>query len=435
MNLTTKLLIALLIVLGVITYFLLPSSDEREVSYKIPIISLKVDSAAVMKIEIKQSGKSITIENVGGKWTITAPVLYPADPAAVAQLLSGFSKFKVGSLISSNPEKQKLFQVDTNGINLSVTDRFGKLVSLIVGKMGPSFSEVYFRLPESKDVYLGEGISSWTINKDIKDWRDRSIIRLPSEMIRELSFTKGTKTYTINHDSAGWKFGDRGIETNEINSLLNALKDLRTEDFIDTVVDISTRPINIFIKGADDVSLNFYPKSPDSAKYYVRSSKSSQMFSISKWTAQQVIDPLNKIVGLSKPSVEIVEKPKDEVKPPPLIISEPTEAVQKSEVKPIKELPKVTKKQPVIKEKPKTAPIEQEEPPKTLPTPRKVEKVQESNLDDEGDLAVHTVKSGETMTTIAKQYNVLPEQIIKWNLLKTMIVKPGQELYIYVKKK
>ncbi|MDI6767362.1 MAG: DUF4340 domain-containing protein [Bacteroidota bacterium] len=435
MNLTTKLLVALLIVLGVITYFLLPSGEEREASYKIPVISLKVDSAAVTKIEIKQPAKSITIENVGGKWTITAPVLYPADAAVVAQLLSGFSKFKIGSLISSNPEKQQLFQVDTSGTRLSLTDRSGKLVSLIIGKMGPSFSEVYFRLPESKDVYLGEGINSWTINKDLKDWRDRSIIRIPSEMIRELSFTKAAKTHIVTHDSAGWKFGNRVIETNEINSLLNALKDLRTEDFIDSVIDITTKPINVAIKGADDVILNLYPKSPDSAKYYVRSSKSSQMFSISKSTAQQIIDPLSKIVGISKPAAEIVEKPKEDVPPPPPIVSEPKEDAPKPEVKPIKEPAKVTTKPPITKEKPTAPPIDKEEPPKTPPTPKKVEKVQESNLEDEGDLIVHTVKSGETMTTIAKHYKVLPEQIIKWNLLKSISVRPGQELYIYVKQK
>ncbi len=435
MNLTTKLLVALLIVLGVITYFLLPSGEERQVSYKVPIISLKIDSAAVSKIEIRQPSKSITIENVGGKWTITSPVLYPADAAAIAQLLSGFSKFKMGSLISSNPEKQQLFQVDTTGTRISLTDRSGKLMSLIIGKMGPSFSEVYFRLPESKDVYLGEGINSWTINKDIKDWRDRSIIRLPSEMIRELSFTRAAKTHIIINDSLGWKYGNRVIETNEINSLLNTLKDLRTEDFIDTVADITTRPISISIKGAEDVILSLYPKSPDSAKYYVRTSKTSQMFSISRSTAKQIIDPLDKIVDISKPMAGIVEKPKEEVPPPPPIVSEPKKDTPKPEAQPTKEPAKITTKQPVTKEKPAATPIDQEKPPRTLPTPQKVDKVQETNLEEEGDLIVHTVKRGETMTTIAKQYNISPEQIIKWNLLKTMVVKPGQELYIYVKTK
>jgi membrane-bound lytic murein transglycosylase D len=55
--------------------------------------------------------------------------------------------------------------------------------------------------------------------------------------------------------------------------------------------------------------------------------------------------------------------------------------------------------------------------------------------DDEGELTVHTVKKGETMTSIAQQYKVSVEQILKWNLLKSISVKPGQELYVYTKKK
>jgi LysM repeat protein len=38
------------------------------------------------------------------------------------------------------------------------------------------------------------------------------------------------------------------------------------------------------------------------------------------------------------------------------------------------------------------------------------------------------------MTSIAQQYKVSVEQILKWNLLKSISVKPGQELYVYQKK-
>ena len=59
---------------------------------------------------------------------------------------------------------------------------------------------------------------------------------------------------------------------------------------------------------------------------------------------------------------------------------------------------------------------------------------QTSTGDDEGELTVYTVKAGETMPIIAKKFNCTVEEILKWNLLKSITVKPGQELYIYVKK-
>ena len=74
--------------------------------------------------------------------------------------------------------------------------------------------------------------------------------------------------------------------------------------------------------------------------------------------------------------------------------------------------------------------------PKPLKIEQKNEPVKQSAVgtDDDGDLTVHTVVKGETMPIIAKKYNVTVEQILKWNLLKSIAVRPGPELYIYVKK-
>ena len=156
MNRNVKLLIPFIAIVAVIVYIILSPEDERQASYESPLPELSIDSGSVVKIEIRQPGKSVILENVGGVWSLTYPILFQADPMAVAQLLHGFSKFKVGSLISTNPEKQPMFQVDSSGTGITFTDRSGSATALIIGKMGPSFSEVYFRLPDSKNVYLGD---------------------------------------------------------------------------------------------------------------------------------------------------------------------------------------------------------------------------------------------------------------------------------------
>src|ERR1051326_7409657 len=216
MNKSTIILISLLLVLGAVTYFLLRSQKEHESSYEPSDLNVKVDSASVVKIEIEQKGKSVTIENVGGKWMITSPLRYAADATSIKQLLSGLSKFRVGSLISSNPEKQNIFQVDSTGTRISVTDRSGKPVALVVGKMGPSFSEVYFRVPSSKDVYLGEGLDTWTINKEVKEWRDKSILSAPAEAVKELTYTLANKEVQFQHDTSGWKSGGKPVDAGTV---------------------------------------------------------------------------------------------------------------------------------------------------------------------------------------------------------------------------
>jgi len=457
MNRSTILLIALLIILAVITYFLLPSEKEREASYKLPTISLKVDSASVIKIEIKQPSSSIVMENVGGTWMITSPHPSSADPAAVANFLNSLSKFKVGSLISSNPDKQRLFQVDSAGTLLHITDRSGKIVSMIVGKMGPSFSEIYFRLPDSKDVYLGEGIDSWTINKNVKDWRDKSIVHIPAESMKEITITAGSKMYRFNNDSSGWRLGDKSVETSEMNPLLNTLSNLRADDFVDTVAEIKSKPITIDLKSMENISLSLYPTLPDSTHYFVKSSRSQQTYVVNKWTVQQLFKPIGKPLPVSAPVQQVAETPKKEPvispkKEPevqPITVTTPTKKpITKEPVSETKKLEEGKKqiptssqpakpsqaetKKPVAKPK-QTTPAIKTTPPSAEPTKTKAEPTKQA-IEDEGELTVHTVAKGETMTTIAKKYNVTTEQILKWNLLKTIAVKPGQELYIYVRK-
>jgi len=462
MNRSTAFLLGLLLILGVIVFFLLPGEGERESSYKPGEIHITVDSSSTVKIQIQRKGSSVTLENVGGKWTLTSPALYAADQNAVHQLLGGLSKFKAGSLISSNPEKQNLFQVDSSGSRVIITDRSGKTTSLVIGKMGPSFSEVYFRMVDSKDVYLGQGVDSWIFNKEIKDWRDKSIITAPSEVVRGLTYTVGSKQYSFHKDSSGWKSGEKTLDANTMNPALNTLANLRADDFIDTAMTMNTHPIALHISGAEDATLNFYPLLPDSARYYVQRGNANQFFVISKSTAQQIMKPIEQpgthTSTVTAPPTK-TEPEHSPVSSPPVVVEKKTTPVHspppsstgvaKNET-PKKVTPKGTAshdkgkiEEPVSRQTkpPVSKPAEKTSTPAannmsavekelSKPSPAK----SSSNIDEEGELTVYAVKSGETMTSIAKKFNVSPEQILKWNLLKSIAVKPGQELYIYVKK-
>ena len=459
MNKSTILLIATLLVLVAIVYFFLPSEKEREASYKIPVVSVAIDSASIVKIEVKQPARSVVIENIGGIWTVTTPLRAAADPIAVAQLLNGLSKFKVGSHISSNPDRQRLFQVDSAGTFLSLTDRSGKVVSMIVGKMGPSFSEIYFRLPDSKDVYLGNGIDSWAINKNLKDWRNRYIIRTPSEEINEISIATGSKIFIFRREGGAWKLGDKIVETTEMNPLLNTLSNMRADDFIDSTADLKSKPITLNIKAGNNISLNLYPTSADSVHYIVQSSASNQLYVVSKWTVQQLLKPTGKSSPVAAQAKQIAEAPKPApivpAKKEPAAKQNPPIATPKKEIgkKPMSEVISSTKegdqkpasevllpKTDVVKTQSVTKnPLIDKSQSVKPPAPpadenKKSLEPAEQTGDDEGTLIVHTVKKGETMTTIAKKYNVRTEQILKWNLLKSIAVQPGQELYIYTRK-
>jgi hypothetical protein len=296
MNRSTIRLIILFIVLATVAYFLVfaPGNKERETSYKLSDFSVKVDSASVVKIIIRRPGKSITIENVSGRWMITSPINAIADPAIVKQILSGLMKFEIRSLVSSNPEKQNLFQVDSTGTNLEVIERSGKALNIIAGKMGPTFSEIYFRLPESNDVYLGEGIESWLINKELKEWRDKTIMVMPIDTIQTVTYQIGNKEYSFTRDSGGWQSSDKTVDANAINQMITSLSTMRAEDFVDTLTNFNTQPVVIQFYSKENITVKMYPVLPDTTKYYITSSLAPQIFMVSKWTAQPLLKPIQK---------------------------------------------------------------------------------------------------------------------------------------------
>ncbi len=300
MNKSTLILIAVFVLLGALAVFYLMPSEEREASYDAASFSMSLDSASIIKIEIAKPEKLVILENQGGKWLVTSPVKYPANMVNIFPILGGMQKFKVGSLVSSNADKQKTYQVDSAGTKLSVTDRAGKTVTMIVGKMGPSYEEIFFRKENSNDVYLGSGLSPWSLNQEVKDWRDKSIYATIKDSIKRLEFISGTRQFIVEKDSAGWRVGADSIETNTMNSALGTLSSLQTEDFADTLTKPDTDPVHLKVSSTEEVAINFYPLLPDSAKYYVQTSKSSQYFVLSKWSVQNILKPIEKFMTPAK---------------------------------------------------------------------------------------------------------------------------------------
>ena len=111
--------------------------------------------------------------------------------------------------------------------------------------------------------------------------------------------------------------------------------------------------------------------------------------------------------------------------------SEPVEA-SKSTVVPLAEAPapKVEKKEEAKKEEPKAV-EKKEEQPKV--EERKVEQpraVKESTTTTSSEWTFHTVKSGESLFTVSKQYGTSIEDLIQWNALTSNNLRVGQSLKV-----
>jgi hypothetical protein len=324
---------------------------------------------------------------------------------------------------------------------------------------------VYCRPPGSKNVFLGEGLDSWSVTKELKDWRDKSIASIPTESVRSLTYSLNNRQFEFVRDSSSWKRGETPVENSVMSTPLTSLANLHADDFVDTVIRFTSSPIGLSVKGTTNLTLQLYPSAPDSARYFVQSSNSPQIFLINKFAAQQLLKPIDH----SRPAMRSPFAKKEETKPapapakvvtetktpPPPVVEKkvaqtvpeqktviPPKRVQEkpAEVRPapvrtnpagplIKEkqspppvMPDLSsskkfpsKKPPAVKETKEAVPQTSEEqviekpskPSKPTPTPpapqpaAEKSKPSSGHLEDDGDLTVYTVKSGDTMPIIA----------------------------------
>ena len=293
MNRTTLSLVALLIVLGLVAYFMIfaPSGKDVMTSYKSTEIKIALDSASIMKFTIQHSGKTITLENQGGKWMVTSPGNYKANASVVANMVGGISHLKIGSLVSTNPAKQNMFQVDSSGTKFTVADRSNKSYAMIIGKPGPAYSDFYVRMEGSNDVHLGDGIQTYVLNQELKEWREKTIFNTLQDSITRLAVDYRGKLFDLTKSGSSWKLNGDSIATSEVTPVLSSLSNLSADDFVDTIPKLEIQPFAIKVQGSVNTDLKFYPATPDSSKYVVQSSSNPQVFTLAKWTAQQLTKP------------------------------------------------------------------------------------------------------------------------------------------------
>jgi hypothetical protein len=114
---------------------------------------------------------------------------YKADTAAVVVLLEKFQKMQRDVLVSTNPEKRALFEVDSaNGIRVEVWNKAGRSLGIFyAGKNGSDYSTHYVRSEGSDQVYAVAGGIRYSLYSDLNRWRDKTIFAFEPSSIRKLT--------------------------------------------------------------------------------------------------------------------------------------------------------------------------------------------------------------------------------------------------------
>jgi hypothetical protein len=286
MKRNTLILAGMLVLLVIAAFLVLERPGERSVASDSGAMLVSYDSAAISKIEIRSGAERVILQREGSGWMLTSPLRAKADDAGIHQILSKAKTIAMKALISSNPEKQSLFQIDSTGTLVKLYEGETERAAFRIGKPGSSYTESYVRREGSNDVYLTDGMLTYTFVKPPRDWRDKAITRLPQESIKNVRFQYGDTTFTMAFQDSVWRIDGAPVNEYAARNLVSSLATLNADDFIDST--IAAPPRLTAVIDIEGTQLRFH-KNPQADKYFVIASNHPQVYEMQGWHAAQVL--------------------------------------------------------------------------------------------------------------------------------------------------
>jgi hypothetical protein len=280
------ILLAILVLLVLATLVVMQQPGEVSSSGSGGKVLVDYDSSAVDKLEIISTKLAVTLERQGGKWMLTSPLRYQANETFVAEAVGKGKHIEVSKPVSTNPENQFRFEVDTTGTRVQMYERGTLKAVFFVGKASPSFTETYVRPAGSNDVYLTNGILTSTFNRRLEDWRERTVFKTDQEGIKNVKFTYGDTTFTLALKDSLWKIGNDSTVQPTVKSFLSTLANVQADEFVDSALaDAPKLTAAIEVNG---IQLRFYA-TKDATKYFVQTSESPQWYVLQQWRVTQLL--------------------------------------------------------------------------------------------------------------------------------------------------
>ncbi|MBP1646866.1 MAG: hypothetical protein H6Q30_311 [Bacteroidetes bacterium] len=290
MKRTTWILVGTVIALAIIAFFVLRQPGEVSTTEGSGTMLVSYDSATVDRLEVNASGTSVVLEKQGNGWMLTSPLRYRADQTVVTAAVGKGKNIEVKNVVSSNPEKQRVFQVDSSGTLVQMYAGGNLVAAFRVGKPSASYTETYVRREGSDDVYLADGMFSYTFVQQSKDWRDKSIYRNEPDLVKSVTYKYGDTTFTLAMNDSLWRLNGDSVSQPTMRSVLGSLANLQADGFVDSA--LSAPPTQVALIDVDGTQIRFC-QNKGTSNYLVQTSQSPQWYEVQEWRAGQVLKRKN----------------------------------------------------------------------------------------------------------------------------------------------
>ncbi len=196
----------------------------------------KVDKAKVTSLEITNPGTpTVLLTKQGETWQLTQPLSATTDTTAIESALAKLDELEVAGVAATRKENHARLEVDeATGVRVVAKAGDKTLCDLLIGKYASGNTMV--REHTSDKVASVRGSIRYAFAKEVKDWRERSIVSFDMSSTKQVAFVGAGGTFTFVHEGDAWKQapGEKAI-TNfdgaKVQAAVSVLSSLRANDF------------------------------------------------------------------------------------------------------------------------------------------------------------------------------------------------------------
>ena len=256
-------------------------------------------SKKVSKIIITQNKESFTlIKNKNNNWLIEG---ITANNEKIKTVLKAIETLGNKKLISKNKNKHAIYHVTTANKTITLKQQNKRLLSLVIGKQGPTWNSTYIRFRSKNNVYLINQPLASIITNEKNTWQELKINPFLTQDIKTISITINNQITSFELINNNWinKKENSLISMSSINKLLTALTTLTASEV--TLKSEKNIPIffNINLKNHTNKSIDysFFPISNEKTGV-ITSQKPNQIFSINTNITIELMQKINSISPL-----------------------------------------------------------------------------------------------------------------------------------------
>ena len=186
-------LILILIIAALAGYLVLNKEDRRQYTLPDPPA---VDSKKIDRLTVEKPDQTLDFIRTQSGWVVTK-LSYPADSAAVRQMLDVISGLRLSALVS---EKQDVIRYELDNTHRLIVTAFEgetPVLSLKIGKTAPTYNHTFVMLENDPNIYQANDSFRSHFNKSLDEFRDRRVLTFQEAHIKAITIQTPEKEVVL----------------------------------------------------------------------------------------------------------------------------------------------------------------------------------------------------------------------------------------------